>query len=237
MAWEGSQVIMVCELMHYSSGLNRNIVQCLKDNDIPLHFSTTVVKIHGAQRVEGVTIAKVDENRNPIKETEQFVECDTLLLSVGLLPENELTISAGIEMDPITGGAVVDNFRQTSVPGIFSCGNVLHVHDLADNASGEGQIAGKAAATYAKTGSAPESYAVKGAGLVRYVVPQRIRKGSTEPISLYFRMGDVKRNAEIVVTRGDTVIKRVKKTIVTPGEMEKIDIAGVECVGDIVVSA
>jgi thioredoxin reductase len=242
MTWEGSKVIMVCELMHYSSGLNRNIVQCLNDNDIPLYFSTTVVRIHGKERVEGVTIAKVDENRNPIKETETYIECDTLLLSVGLLPENELTIAAGIEMDPVTGGAIVDNFRQTSLTGVFSCGNVLHVHDLADNASSEAQTAGKAAAEYAKdsgkslkTTGASETYAVKGIGLVRYTVPQRIRKGSTVPISLYFRVGDVQRNAEIVVMCGEKMIKRKKKTIVTPGEMEKIDIEGTDCVADITV--
>ncbi len=148
MTLEGAQVKMVCELMPYSSGLTRNIVQCLDDFDIPLKLGCTVVNIHGKERVEGVTIANVDRNRRPIKETQEYVECDTLLLSVGLIPENELSAAMGIEMDPVTGGPVVNEFRETTHPGVFACGNVLHVHDLVDYVTLESQLAGEGAAKY-----------------------------------------------------------------------------------------
>ena len=145
MSYEGAKVEAVCEVMPYSGGLTRNIVQCLEDFDIPLYLSTTVVQIHGKERLEGVTIAQVDERRKPIEETKRYIPCDTLLLSVGLIPENELTRSAGIPMDPITNGAMVDENCQTAVPGIFACGNVLHVHDLVDYVSDEAERAGKGA--------------------------------------------------------------------------------------------
>ena len=148
MTLEGAEVKAVCELMPYSGGLARNIEQCLNDFSIPLKLSHTVTKIHGAQRLEGVTIAKVDENRKPIAGTEEYIKCDTLLLSVGLIPENELSITAGVELSSITNGAVVDQDRQTSIDGIFACGNVLHVHDLVDFVSDEGEIAGKCASEY-----------------------------------------------------------------------------------------
>lgn len=148
MTLEGAEVKAVCELMPYSGGLARNIEQCLNDFDIPLKLSHTVVQIHGKERIEGVTVAKVDENRKPIEETKEYIACDTLLLSVGLIPENELSVQAGIEMDPVTGGAVVDQNRQTSQEGIFACGNVLHVHDLVDFVSEEAEIAGRSAADY-----------------------------------------------------------------------------------------
>ena len=148
MTLEGAKVEAVCELMPYSGGLARNIEQCLNDFGIPLMLSHTVVEIHGKERVTGVTIAKVDGNRCPIAETRQYIECDTLLLSVGLLPENELTKSANISLDRITGGAVVDQNRQTEIEGVYACGNVLHVHDLVDYVSEESEIAGKAAAAY-----------------------------------------------------------------------------------------
>ena len=139
---------MVCELMSYPGGLKRNIVQCLDDFNIPLKLSHTVTNIHGNKRVEGVTIAKVDENKKPMPGTEEYVECDTLLLSVGLIPENELSNEAGAEIDPITGGPVVNDLMETSIRGIFACGNVAHVHDLVDNVTEESRIAGKGAAEF-----------------------------------------------------------------------------------------
>ena len=157
MTLEGAKVHAVCELMPYSGGLARNIEQCLHDFDIPLKLSHTVVEIHGKERLKGVTIAKVDEHRKPIAETREYIPCDTLLLSVGLIPENELSKSAGIELDRITSGAVVDQDRQTEIEGIFACGNVLHVHDLVDFVSEEAEIAGRSAAEYIATSSTPSS--------------------------------------------------------------------------------
>lgn len=178
--------LSVCELMPYSGGLTRNIVQCLNDFDIPLYLSHTVTEIHGKDRVTAVTVMKVDENRTPIPGTEMYIPCDTLLLSVGLIPENELTQQAGITMDRITSGAVVDQHRQTSVPGIFACGNVLHVHDLVDFVSDESEIAGISAAEYIKESVLSEDadIEVKPAGLVRYVVPQNIT--AKEDVKVYF---------------------------------------------------
>lgn len=236
MVWEGAKVEMVCELMPYSSGLNRNIVQCLEDNDIPLYFNTTVVQIHGQERVEGVTVAQVDPaTRLPKMETARFVPCDTLLLSVGLIPENELTQGAGVEMDRITSGAVVDAARQTTVEGIFACGNVLHVHDLVDNVSAEAQIAGENAAKYALgTLEKAETVAVKPEGGVRYVVPQRLVKGEGS-IALYFRVGSAFKPARLTVSCGDKVLKSQKKMIMTPGEMEKVLIDQGDVDGDVTV--
>ena len=145
---EGAEVKMVCEIMPYTKGLIRNKVQCLDDFGIPLKLNCTVVEIHGKERLEGVTIAKVDENRKPIPETMEYVECDTLLLSVGLIPENELSREAGIKIDPSTGGPFVSKTMETSIQGIFACGNVVHVHDLVDNVTLESYIAGRAAAEY-----------------------------------------------------------------------------------------
>ena len=145
---EGAEVKMVCELQEYSGGLKRNIVQCLEDFDIPLRLSHTVVRIHGRERLEGVTVVRVDENRKPLMETAEYVECDTLLLSVGLIPENELSREAGIKIDAKTSGPVVNEFMETSIEGIFACGNVVHVHDLVDNVSREGELAGACAAKY-----------------------------------------------------------------------------------------
>lgn len=237
MTWEGAKVKMVCELMPYSSGLNRNIVQCLEDNDIPLHFNTTVVRIHGKERLEGVTIARVDENRRPIPETEETIACDTLLLSVGLIPENELSRQAGIAMDPVTSGAVVDETRQTSLPGVFACGNVLHVHDLVDNVSREAEIAGAAAAAFAQKGVryAPK-YAVLSKGGVRYAVPQHLSEAAQGKVDLYFRVGDAYKPARLTVTSGDTVLINRKKQVMTPGEMEKITIDTAKLQGDVVLS-
>ena len=236
MVWEGAKVEMVCELMPYSSGLNRNIVQCLEDNDIPLYFNTTVVEVHGRERVEGVTIAQVDPaTRRPKMETARFVECDTLLLSVGLIPENELTQGTGAAMDRVTSGAVVDAARQTTAEGIFACGNVLHVHDLVDNVSAEAQIAGESAAKFAQGRLAKaETVNVVPCGAVRYVVPQRLVKGEGEA-ALYFRVGSAVKPARLTVKCGETVLKTLKKPVMTPGEMEKavIDLAKVD--GDVTI--
>ena len=221
MTLEGAKVEAVCELMPYSGGLARNIEQCLNDFGIPLMLSHTVVEIHGKDRVTGVTIAKVDERRRPIAETKQYIECDTLLLSVGLLPENELTKSADIALDRITGGAVVDQNRQTEIEGVYACGNVLHVHDLVDYVSEESEIAGKAAAAYVM-GSAPagRSISLTTDGKVRYTVPQRIT--ADENVTVYFRVADVYRDVRIVVRDGENVIVNKKKQKVAPGEMETV---------------
>ena len=188
MTLEGAHVKMVCELMPYSSGLTRNIVQCLNDFDIPLKLSTTVIDIHGKERLEGVTIAKVDENRRPIPGTEEYVPCDTLMLSVGLIPENELSKNMGIEFDRVTGGPIVDEYRETTHPGVFACGNVLHVHDLVDFVTLESQTAGEGAARYIKNGGNKEKKYVKTRGIngVRYSVPQKIALGEDEDVKLFF---------------------------------------------------
>ncbi len=223
MTFEGAEVKAVCELMPYSGGLARNIEQCLNDFNIPLMLSHTVVEIHGEDRVTGVTIAKVDERRRPIAETRQYIECDTLLLSVGLLPENELTKGANIALSPITGGATVDQNRQTDTEGIFSCGNVLHVHDLVDYVSEEAEIAGKAAVKYINGETlSGRNIKLNTDGKVRYTVPQRIT--AEEDVTVYFRVADVYRDIKIVVRDGDEVLISKKKQKVAPGEMETLTI-------------
>lgn len=227
MTLEGAKVETVCELMPYSGGLQRNIVQCLEDMAIPLRLSCTVIKTHGIERLEGVTIANVDENRKPIPGTEQFIECDTLLLSVGLIPENELTKNAGIMIDPVTNGAIVDEFRQTSRPGIFACGNVLQVHDLVDYVTAESYIAGEGAAKYIKNKGKVKRgkhIQVKASGGVRYTVPQTIDPTTENNVKIYFRVRDVYKNAKITVKSGDKVIYSKKKPKMAPGEMENVEI-------------
>lgn len=221
MTLEGAKVHAVCELMPYSGGLARNIQQCLNDFHIPLKLSHTVVEIHGKERVEGVTIAQVDENRKPIPETREYIPCDTLLLSVGLIPENELSRNAKVELDQITNGAVVDQDRQTSIDGIFACGNVLHVHDLVDFVSEEAELAGKAAAEYI-TGTQEEQIviAVRTDGKIRYTVPQKITK--KKDVKIYFRVSDVYRNVKVNVANGDTILLSKKRPKVSPGEMEYV---------------
>ena len=231
MTLEGAKVHAVCELMPYSGGLARNIEQCLNDFEIPLKLSHTVVKIHGKERLEGVTIAQVDANRKPIRETEEYIPCDTLLLSVGLIPENELTKAAGVVLSPVTGGAVVDQDRQTCVEGIFACGNVLHVHDLVDYVSEEAQIAGEAAAKYLEALEQKEHEDAKVQeeteilllcdGKIRYTVPQRIT--CKKDTAIYFRVADVYHNVTIVVynEKGEKLFSR-KKLKAAPGEMESI---------------
>ncbi|MBQ2973918.1 MAG: FAD-dependent oxidoreductase [Clostridia bacterium] len=223
MTLEGAEVKCVCELMPYSSGLTRNIVQCLDDFNIPLHLSCTVVDIHGKERVEGVTIADVDENRRPIPGSERFIECDTLLLSVGLIPENELTRAVGIDLDPVTSGAVVDEYRETSHKGVFACGNVLHVHDLVDYVTLESQTAGEGAARYVlgKTEDA-EYVTTKGVNGVRYIVPQKVNIKNDGDVKLYFRVGQVYKNAKIVAKYNGEVIISRKRPRLAPGEMEDV---------------
>jgi len=221
---EGAEVKRVCELMPFSSGLRRNIVQCLDDFDIPLMLSHTVTKIHGTERVEGVTISEVGADRKPIPGTEEFIECDTLLLSVGLIPENELAKGAGIPLDRVTGGAVVDEKRTTAHEGIFACGNVLHVHDLVDYVTEEAYIAGAAAADYIKNGApktadVAETKAVDG---VRYVLPQKLNMPLEEDVTLYMRVADVKKNVKLVLCADGEEIKKYPRRIVTPGEMETV---------------
>jgi NADPH-dependent 2,4-dienoyl-CoA reductase/sulfur reductase-like enzyme len=222
---EGADVKMVCEIMPYSSGLKRNIVQCLDDFGIPLRMNHTVTKIHGKERVEGVTVAAVDQNRKPIAGSEEYVPCDTLLLSVGLIPENELSRSAGIQLNPITGGPVVDESMQTSIPGIFACGNVVHVNDLVDNVSTESAIAGKAAAMYA-SGMLDESKAsikVKAGPGVRYIVPNAINLTRVDDaVTLYFRVDNVYEGAALRVLTDKGILFNIKRKIMVPGEMQHI---------------
>ncbi len=233
---EGAKVLAVAELMPYSGGLKRNIVQCLDDYNIPLLLSHTVVDIKGKERVEGVTIAEVDEKREIIRGSEVFYPCDTLLLSVGLLPENELSIKAGIEISPITGGPVVDDSFETSADGIFASGNVLHVHDLVDYVSEEAKSAGRSAASYIFNGrrSCSRKIRVEAKGGVRYTVPEIIRaeEGS---ITLRFRVGNVFRNVSVLLTSGKNVIKRSRKRYMAPGEMEKISIDASALADDLTV--
>ena len=223
MSLEGAKVEAVCELMPYSGGLKRNIVQCLEDFGIPLYLSTTVAEIHGKDRVEGVTVAQVDEKRNIIEETKRYIPCDTLLLSVGLIPENELTRKAGITMDNVTSGAKVDQNRQTETSGIFACGNVLQVHDLVDYVSDEAEIAGTGAAEYVLNAAENVSGVKVTAGNgVRYVVPQRIKAGENKDVALFLRVTQPFGKVKYTVRSGDEILKTVVRLKAAPGEMEKI---------------
>ena len=231
MTLEGAKVRAVCELMPYSGGLARNIEQCLNDFGIPLKLSHTVVDIHGKDRVTGVTIAKVDGSRRPIAGSEEYIPCDTLLLSCGLIPENELTKSAGIALDGVTGGAVVNGDRETEAEGIFACGNVLHVHDLVDYVSEEAVIAGVSAAGYIRGERGGEAdVRVSADGKVRYTVPQRIT--SVKDTTVYFRVSDVFRDKKLVVRDGDRVLLSRKKQKLAPGEMETVKLTA-EMIGSV----
>ena len=225
MTLQGAKVLACVELMPYSSGLNRNIVQCLHDYDIPLLLSHTVIDIQGKERLTGVTVAEVDAKRQPIPGTEQHFDCDTLLLSVGLLPENELTRQADVEMSNLTSGAVVDDTLQTSKEGIFACGNVLHVHDLVDFVSAESFKAGKAAAEYVQGKKRVGTYvSVKDGDGVRGVVPQKllIPDEAAESVQIMFRPAGVYENAYIRVMDGERELIKQKKRILTPGEMAEL---------------
>jgi len=218
---EGAKVEAVVEILPYVGGLIRNEVQCVHDFDIPLLLEHTVIQIHGERRIEAVTVAKVDNNRNPIPDTEREIECDTLLLSVGLIPENELSSMAGVELDPVTGGPIVDEMRQTSVPGIFAGGNVVHVHDLVDNVSWESELAGASAAMFAMGTKWPETWkiALKSGRNIRYVVPHTI-SGERE-LTLYMRVGEVEEGVRLKI--GGIASKALR--VVKPSEMLKVELS------------
>ena len=247
---EGAEVKLVCEIMNYSAGLARNMTQCLENFNIPLKLSTTITQIHGTERVTGVTIAKVDEHRKPIPGTEEYIECDTVLLSVGLIPENEVSIAAGVTIDSITSGPSVNQFMETSLPGIFACGNSVHVHDLVDFVTEESLLAGKCAADYVKAQNsaeqssekktAPTIISVTPGNRVRYTVPQRLDLIPTsdavknksennttendEKIRIMFRSTDVYRSITVTVMAGTKLLTQQKKRIVRPGEMQTVEI-------------
>ena len=232
MTLEGAKVVMVVELMDYLAGLTRNRVQCLDDFGIPLKLAHTITRIVGNTRVEGVYVAPVDENKKPILEKEELVECDTVLFSVGLIPENELTKDAGIEMNRITNGPSVNQYMETSKAGVFACGNVVHVNDLVDNVSSESEQAGMYAAKYAKGAlSASEKTVVCQTGRnVRYVCPHKIAAtGESEKVTLYFRVLSPEENVKLVVKSGEEVLATNKELRVNPGEMcsVKVDAAKV----------
>lgn len=225
MTFEGAKVKAVVELMPYSSGLNRNIVQCLNDFDIPLRFSHTVVDIKGEGRVSSVVIAPVDEKLRPVMDKAEEIKCDCLLLSVGLLPENELAKQAGVELSRVTGGAEVGENMMTNLDGVFECGNVLHVHDLVDFVSEEAKHAGECAAEYVRDGKAAthDKVHVETYGGVRYTVPQYfIKDGDDSPVNIRMRVANVFRKVRISVTADGEEVAGKNKQIVTPGEMETV---------------
>ena len=225
MTLEGAKVKVVAELMPYSGGLKRNIVQCLDDYGIPLKLSHTIVDIQGKERVTGVTLAKVDENRRPIPGTEETISCDTLLLSVGLLPENELSRSAGVDLNPVTSGPLVDDSLETSTEGIFACGNVLHVHDLVDYVSEEAAMAGVSAASFVTVGQRTRTDFVEIAAEqgVRYTVPQRLdTEHMKDQITVRFRVADVDKDRYISVYYDGERVSHKKKRVLAPGEMEQV---------------
>jgi len=226
MTLEGAEVKACVELMPYSNGLNRNIVQCLDDYNIPLLLAHTITEIIGKHRLEAVVIQKVDENRNPIPGTEQTLECDTLLLSVGLIPENEITKNAGIAIDTRTSGPVVNEAMETNVKGIFACGNVVHVHDLVDFVSEEGAKAGRSAAKFIKheLKEGQDVTEIKNGARVNYTVPQQIRlENIVESQEIMFRVSNVFKDVNITVRNNEgDLIKKLRRPVVTPGEMEKI---------------
>ena len=209
--------------MPYSSGLKRNIVQCLDDYGIPLYLSHTIVEIHGKERVTGVTYAKVDENKRPVAGSEVYLPCDTVLFSVGLIPENELTAGAGIPLSPRTKGAVVDQYRETEMEGCFACGNVLQVHDLVDFVSEEAELAGRSAAELICNGRRQKQYAEVRAGAgIGYVLPQKIDLSDKNPVKMFFRVAKPGKNVIIRVTNGEKLLIERKRRIVSPGEMETL---------------
>ena len=224
---EGAEVLACVELMPHSSGLQRNIVQCLDDFGIPLYLSHTVTDIIGQDRVEKIVIQKVDENRTPIPGTEITFECDTLLLSVGLIPENELSKQAGIRLNPRTSGPEVYENMETTIPGVFACGNVLHVHDLVDYVTKEAQRAGQSAADYLLGNKLPDevAYRIEAAEDVTYTVPSKLHPGLTDKtVSVFFRVRRVLGKSRILVTDGENVLCSFPRIHMAPGEMEQIQI-------------
>ncbi len=223
MTLEGAKVHAVCEIMPHSSGLKRNIVQCLDDFDIPLYLSHTITRIDGEKRVTGVEIAKVDQNRKPIKGTEKYIKCDTILFSVGLIPENELSKDANVVLSPKTRGAEVYQNRETSVSGIFACGNVLQVHDLVDFVSEESELAGKSASEYVLNGAKQKDTINCNVGQnLSYVLPQKLDKNISGNVTLYFRVTSVFKNCKIIVKDSEKSLVEIKKRVVVPGEMERV---------------
>ena len=223
MTLEGAKVKAVVEIMPYSSGLYRNIAQCLEDYDIPLMLSHNIHEIHGKDRINGVTISKVDENRRPIKGTEEFISCDTLLLSVGLIPENELSQKAGIAIDKITNGPIVDSKMHTQVDGIFACGNVLHVHDIVDFVTKESRIAGKNAAYYVRQNLNKDSYvSTKSNKGIRYIMPHKILLNSEEDVNLYMRVDGIYKDSKVIVKCDNKEILSKKMRHMIPSEMINI---------------
>lgn len=223
---EGAEVEAVVELLPYSGGLTRNIVQCLDDYHIPLYLSHTIVDVRGEERLEQVVVMEVDARRKPIPGTEKVYDCDTLLLSVGLLPENELSQSAGVQMDPVTGGPKVNELMETSIPGVFACGNVVHVHDIVDFVTQEARRAGAGAARLIKgaveDGSTVQTKPGKG---VRYIVPQAVRPSNMgESQTLFFRVTDVFKDKELALYGDDKLLRRIKKRHMAPGEMVMVEV-------------
>ena len=225
MTLEGAKVKVVAELMPYSGGLKRNIVQCLNDFDIPLKLSHTVVDIDGKDRVKGITLAEVDERMKPIPGTEEYIPCDTLLLSCGLIPENELSRGLDLDMEMVTNGPVVNESLETSMEGVFACGNVLHVHDLVDFVSEEATMAGKNAVKYIKGETATDVAKIDIVPIdgVRYTVPKYIRpENMADSLTVRFRVGGVYKNCYIATYFDDERVMRRKRPVVAPGEMEEI---------------
>ena len=237
MTLEGAQVVMVVELMDYLAGLTRNRVQCLDDFGIPLKLAHTITRIEGDTRVTGVWVAPVDEKKQPIREQEFFVECDTVLFSVGLMPENELTRKAGIAINPITNGPAVNQYMQTSAPAVFACGNVVHVNDLVDNVSEESRQAGKYAARYAMGKLSGEQKTVKcvTGRNVRYLCPQTVDAGEAEgKVSVYFRVLQPETDVKLIARCGDTVVYQHREFRVNPGEMCHVNLETAKLTGDTV---
>ena len=242
MTLEGAKVLAVAEIMPYTNGLSRNVAQCLDDFGIPLYLSHTVTNVIGSGRIEAVEISKVDENMKPIKGTEKRFDCDTLLLSVGLVPENELTRAAGIKIDPRTNGAVVSEDMQTSMDGVFACGNVLHVHDLVDYVSAESERAGREAAKYVLTQKTRrgEQTVIKNGDFVSYTVPQMYDiENIDKSLDVFFRVRRKIREGEILVTSNGEKIASFKRQFLAPGEMQKITLPKVllsKATGELTVS-
>lgn len=226
MTLEGAKVKAVVEINPHSSGLTRNIVQCLNDFDIPLKLSTSISYIHGKNRVTGVTLSKLDENRNPIPGEDEFIECDTVLLSVGLIPENELSVDAGVNLDMRTSGPIVNNSMLTNIDGVFACGNVVHVHDLVDFVTKESKVAGKNAAMYClnKLEKNETVNTIAGDG-IGYIVPQNIDTKTDEDVNLFMRVRNIYKNKKLVVKSDDKVVLEKKRKHMIPSEMESINIS------------
>ncbi|SCH05795.1 NAD(P)/FAD-dependent oxidoreductase [Romboutsia sp. Marseille-P6047] len=226
MTLEGAKVKAVVEINPHSSGLTRNIVQCLDDFNIPLKLSTSISYIHGKERVSGVTLSKLDENRNPIPDQDEFIECDTVLLSVGLIPENELSVGAGVNLDMRTSGPIVNNTMSTNLDGVFACGNVVHVHDLVDFVTKESRIAGRNAAKYCLSKLEKNDTVSTEAGEgIGYIVPQNIDTSNDEDVNLFMRVRNIYKNKKLVVKSNNEIILEKKRKHMIPSEMESINIS------------